>query len=145
MLVIAIAASGCGSATRRPTLGGEVRPASWRNGDASWIVGGLDGTGRFNNPTYPNVGHIQWARWSSTEAIGRGVSWDRCLDYRGCPLAYTLDIERGVIRLVATDPSKKGQFQHLQIGSGSAGFCVIYPPTALGNWYCANCDTWKRD
>jgi hypothetical protein len=58
MLVIFIAASGCGSATHLPTLGGDVRPAWWANGDASWIVGGLDGTGQRDKRGYPNVGHI---------------------------------------------------------------------------------------
>jgi hypothetical protein len=143
MLVIFIAASGCGSATRLPTLGGDVRPAWWANGDASWIVGGLDGTGQLNKRGYPNLGHVQWARWSSTEAIGWGVGWDRCIDSRGCPLAYTLNVRSGVVRLLATHPSH-GQFQHLQIGTPS-GFCVIYPDAESGDWYLAKCDTWKRD
>jgi hypothetical protein len=143
MLVIFIAVSGCGSTARLPTLGGDVRPPSWSNGDGSWIVGGLDGTGQRDKRGYPNLGHIQWARWSSSKAVGWGVGWDRCIDARGCPLAYTLNVSGRVVRLVATHPSH-GQFQHLQVGPGLGGFCVIYPDAKSPDWYVANCGTWTR-
>jgi hypothetical protein len=144
ILVLFIVVSGCSSGTRLPTLGGDVRPAWWANGDGSWFVGGLDGTGQRDKRGYPNVGHIQWARWSSSEAIGWGVGWDRCLDARGCPLAYTLNVSGRVVRLVATHPFH-WQFQHLRVGPGPGAFCVIYPKAGSAVWYIANCGTWKRD
>ncbi len=122
-----------GSTKHSPMLGGEVRPASWGNGDGSWIVGGPDGTGKDKKPGYPNLGHIQWTRWSSTRS-----------DWLGCRLGSVPRRPRlsarihprrrhtGITRLVASDPYK-GEFQHLQVGPGLGGFCVIYPPRARGN------------
>lgn len=151
VLSVALTLSACGTSPHLPTLGGRVRPATWTNGDGSWTVGGLDGDGApqtRGKVTYEAddiiFGHIYWAEWTPTEAIGWGVGWYRCLNVRGCPLAYTRDIKGGVIQVVATHPVA-GQFRRFQLNPGPdhRRWCVIYPPSS-SEFFSANCRDWKR-
>ena len=151
--VVVLALSACGNSVHLPTLGGAVRPAWWSNGDGSWVVGGLDGTGHPQargavtgaHVAAVTFGHIQWASWTRTEAVGWGIGWDRCFDFRGCPLAYTRDLKGGIVRLVATDPVA-GTFRHLRItptpGARGGSWCVVYP-MSVDEFVPAKCSNWK--
>src|SRR5690242_14693864 len=85
MLVTAVAVSGSSSAAiRLPTLFGQVRPATWANGDGSFLAAGLDGDG------HKTFGHIRWVRWTTTDALGWAFGWERrprpcALTPTGCP------------------------------------------------------------
>lgn len=140
VLAVAFVVSGCGASKHLPTVGGEVRPATWGNGDGSYILGGPEGTGRA-----ANLGHIRWTDWTATEALGWGVGWDRmpkpCADTsRGChdydPFFYKLDSKQHV-RIRASDPVR-GVFRHLMIGRA----CWLY--STSGEVFYASCRTWRR-
>ena len=140
VLLAAVAvASGCGDSSRLPTLFGEIRPATWANGDGSWFAGGLDGTGRSVKPGKVDFGHIRWTKWSNREAVGYAVGWSRCIDARGCKQPYTLDSKRQFL-VVASDPAQ-GKFLHLRF---YPDLCILtqgWP--GLGNWTAVSCRTWR--
>jgi hypothetical protein len=67
------------------------------SGDGSAVTGGPHGTGK----RWGDFGHITWLKWTSHEAIGLGVTWERCVDATGCPEAYTTDHRQFRFRLFA--------------------------------------------
>jgi hypothetical protein len=119
------------AAAQLPTIGAEVRPSVIANGDGSAITGGLDGTGRDGN-----LGHIQWITWSTTEAVGLGVEWDRCINYRSCPHAYTLS-SKHPYRITATRPVNV-IFTRTLVGGSCwlwRGRDVGYQPVSCRTWH----------
>lgn len=82
---------------RLPAVDGErtwaTLPTQLSNGDGSFLVGGLDGTGAGRTP----AGHIDWISWTRSEAIAWGIGWNKCFDAKGCPKSYFLDSQRSFI------------------------------------------------
>jgi hypothetical protein len=128
-----VAAPGARTETPLPTINGQIRPAVFSNGDGSAVTGGLDGTGRTRS--WRDLGHIRWTTWSTMEAVGFGVYWIRCGNYRGCPRAYILQSRR-IHRIRATRPVN-GVFTHVQDGQD----CWLWR-SAIG-YFPVSCDTWR--
>jgi len=116
---------------RLPTLAGEIRPAMWGNGDGTEIMGGLDGTGRGDD-----FGHIRWTTWSSTEALGWGAAWDRCLNFRGRPCTYALKTRR--LYLIKATRPVGDVFTHLVVGHS----CWLFLGRRYG-YAPVSCHTWR--
>jgi hypothetical protein len=133
-VVLVIGAAVATASNRLPGIAGEVRPAVFSNGDGSAITGGLDGTGR--NKDFRSLGHIRWTTWSATEAVGWGVEWIRCIDYRGCPRAYTLQ-SKTLHRIRASRPAN-GIFTRVV----DWRVCWLWRGSGIG-YYPVSCRTWR--
>jgi hypothetical protein len=122
-------------AARFPSIGGDSHPATLANGDGSAVIGGLDGTGERDSLGHVQLGHIRWTTWTRQHAVGWGVEWERCIDVRGCPAAYTLTI-RKPFRIVASYPVRD-VFRRLK-----AFGCEVWRGAGVG-YYPVSCRTWR--
>jgi hypothetical protein len=121
-----------------PTINGQVRPATFGNGDGSFITGGPDGTGR-----HYNLGHIRWVGWTSSRATGWGVGWTwrSCFNSQGripeCSASYRPYVREGGRVSIRAWLPRHGVLTRVK----NAGVCWRW--WNGGGYFAVSCRTWR--